>query len=69
MAVHSPTTARKGDIQKGCRGAVKCLNRPQEGPANWPNFAIKIFGRPYTRGGLLLSPLDINLKKFPDGSY
>ncbi|OGP69986.1 MAG: hypothetical protein A2Y80_04880 [Deltaproteobacteria bacterium RBG_13_58_19] len=44
-ATQSPTTARKG-APKGRKygGPVKCLNRPQEGPANRPYFAYKIYG-------------------------
>ena len=44
-ATHSPATARKGGTQgEGTGGPVKCLNRPQEGTANRPYFAYKIFG-------------------------
>jgi hypothetical protein len=43
-ATHSPTTARKGGTHgQVTRRSVKCLNRPQEGPANRPYFAYKIF--------------------------
>ena len=31
---------------------MKCLNRPQEGPASRLYFAYKIFGPAHTRGGL-----------------
>ncbi len=37
-ATHSPTTARKRGTPKGggsAGGAVKCLNRPPEGPRNF----------------------------------
>lgn len=56
-ATHSPTTARKGaPMGKFTGGPVKCLNRPQEGPANRPYFAYKIFGLGSIRGVSPLNP-------------
>ena len=42
---------------------MKCLNRPQEGPANRPYFAYKIFRDPEGQGvfSTWISPGNINV--------
>ena len=52
-ATHSPTTARKGDIQgKGSGAPVKCLNRPLKAPPPGHILLIKFLAWVPSWGGL-----------------